>query len=125
MDLKKELISYTIFGVLTSVINIVVYLLLTDVCQINYIISNIIAWALSVLFAYVTNRIWVFESKNDNIVKEIFLFFSGRFFTVVIDTALMVLFIDVLSLGNTFSKIAVAVIVIILNYVISKIVVFK
>lgn len=125
MDLKKELISYTFFGILTSVINIVVYLLFTDSFHINYIVSNIIAWAISVLFAYVTNRIWVFESKNENIVKEIFLFYSGRFFTVIVDTAFMILFIDFLHFGNSFSKIVVAIIVIILNYVISKLVVFK
>ena len=124
MDFKKELVSYIFFGILTSVINIFVFLVLTDSFHINYIISNIIAWAVSVLFAYVTNRIWVFKSKNENIVKEIFLFYFGRFFTVIVDTAFMILFIELLHFGNSFSKIVVAIIVIILNYVISKIVVF-
>lgn len=125
MNLKKEMIAYLIFGVLTTVVNIVVYILFERYFGVNYVISNIIAWFLSVLFAYVTNRIWVFESKNENIIKEVVLFFGGRLFSGVVDTALMVLFIEVLLLGDFISKIIVQVIVVILNYVISKLVVFK
>ncbi|RAP51841.1 MAG: hypothetical protein BZ133_02220 [Methanosphaera sp. SHI613] len=125
MELKKELVSYVIFGILTTVVNIVVYYLFGDILGVNYVISNIIAWFLSVLFAYVTNRIWVFESKNDNILKEVVLFFGGRAFSGVVDTLLMVLFIEVLLVGDFVSKIIIQVIVVILNYVISKLIVFK
>lgn len=125
MELKKELISYIFFGILTTVVNIVVYYIFGDVLGINYVISNIIAWFLSVLFAYITNRIWVFESENDNILKEIILFFGGRLFSGVVDTLLMVLFIEVLLIGDFISKIIIQVIVVILNYVISKLIVFK
>lgn len=125
MDLKKEMIAYIIFGILTTVVNIVVYILFERYLGVNYVVSNIIAWFLSVLFAYITNRIWVFESKNENIIKEIVLFFGGRLFSGVIDTALMVLFIEVLLLGDFVSKVIVQVIVVILNYVISKLIVFK
>ena len=124
MELKKELVSYVIFGAFTTLINIAVYLLLTDIFHINYIIANIMAWFVSVMFAYVTNRIWVFESDNENVAKEVFLFYGGRIFTVVVDTLLMVLFIDVLSIGNFVSKITVSIIVIILNYLFSKWIVF-
>jgi putative flippase GtrA len=124
MELKKELVSYVIFGAFTTLINIAVYLLLTDIFHINYIIANIVAWFVSVMFAYVTNRIWVFESDNENVAKEVFLFYGGRIFTVVVDTLLMVLFIDVLSIGNFVSKITVSIIVIILNYLFSKWIVF-
>ena len=124
MELKKELVSYVVFGTLTTLINIAVYLLLTDIFHINYIIANIIAWFVSVMFAYVTNRIWVFESDNENVAKEVFLFYGGRIFTVVVDTLLMILFIDVLSIGNFVSKITVSIIVIILNYMFSKWIVF-
>lgn len=124
MELKKELVSYVIFGAFTTLINIAVYLLLTDIFHINYIIANIIAWFVSVMFAYVTNRIWVFESDNENVAKEVFLFYGGRIFTVVVDTLLMILFIDVLSIGNFVSKITVSIIVIILNYMFSKWIVF-
>ena len=125
MELKKELTNYIIFGILTTIINIAIYLFLTSLFHINYIISNIIAWVLSVIFAYVTNRKLVFESENNNIFKERFLFYSSRILTVIIDTALMILFIDILSFENTFSKIVVAIIVIILNYLLSKILVFN
>ena len=81
MELKKELVLYIIFGVLTTIVNIVVYFFFTKLCGVNYIISNIIAWFLSVLFAYVTNRIWVFESENTNLIKEAVLFFGGRLFS--------------------------------------------
>lgn len=125
MGLKKEVVSYVIFGILTTVVNIVVYYFFGDILGVNYVISNIIAWFLSVLFAYVTNRIWVFESKNDNILKEVVLFFGGRAFSGVLDTLLMVLFIEVLLVGDFISKIIIQIIVVILNYVISKLIVFK
>ena len=124
MDLKNELINYTIFGILTSVINILVYFLFTDILSINYIISNIVAWFVSVLFAYVTNRIWVFESENENILYEIVMFYGGRLFTGVLETILLILFIDFLCLSNTFSKIFVTIVVVILNYIFSKKIVF-
>lgn len=124
MDLKNELINYTIFGILTSIINILVYFLFTDILSINYIISNIVAWFVSVLFAYVTNRIWVFESENENILYEIVMFYGGRLFTGVLETILLILFIDFLCLSNTFSKIFVTIVVVILNYIFSKKIVF-
>lgn len=84
-----------------------------------------LAWFFSVLFAYVTNRIWVFESVNSNILKECALFFGGRLFSGAVDTGLMYLFIDILTIGDVISKIVIQVIVVVLNYVISKLVVFK
>lgn len=124
MKIEKELFWYVVFGVLTTAVNIVAYFVLTRL-GINYLVSNILAWFFSVLFAYVTNRKWVFESKSPNILKECVLFFSGRIFSGVIDTGLMWLFIDVLSIGDVISKIVIQVIVVVLNYVISKWVVFN
>ena len=124
MKLEKELFWYVVFGVLTTVVNIVVYFVFTYF-GVNYLVSNIIAWFLSVLFAYATNRRWVFESKSPNILKECALFFSGRIFSGVIDTGLMYLFIDILSIGDAVSKIVIQVILVVLNYVISKWIVFK
>ena len=125
MDLKKHLTLYIIFGVLTTLVNISVYLFLTKICGVNYLISNIIAWVLSVLFAYITNRRWVFESESHNILKEISLFFSGRLFSGIVDTLLMFLFIDILFIDDFISKIIIQVIVIVLNYLFSKMIVFK
>lgn len=125
MKIDRELILYVVFGTFTFFVNVIVYFIFEDLLGINYIISNVIAWFFSVLFAYVTNRIWVFESKSPDILKEMSLFFGGRIFSGVVDTALMYLFIDVLMIGDVISKIVVQVIVVILNYVFSKLIVFK
>ena len=125
MKLDRELVLYVVFGAFTFLVNIVTYFLFESMMGINYLVSNVLAWFFSVLFAYITNRRWVFESKSPNILKEMSLFFGGRIFSGVVDTVLMYLFIDVLVLGNTFSKIVVQIIVIVLNYVFSKLIVFK
>ena len=125
MKLDRELALYVVFGAFTFLVNIVTYFLFQSVMGINYLVSNVLAWFFSVLFAYITNRTWVFESKSPEILKEMSLFFGGRIFSGVVDTVLMYLFIDVLVLGNTFSKIVVQIIVIVLNYVFSKLIVFK
>ena len=121
----RELVLYVLFGAFTFFVNIAVYFLFEDVLGVNYLISNIVAWFFSVLFAYITNRIWVFESKSPDILKEMALFFGGRIFSGVVDTALMYLFIDVMMIGDTISKIVVQIIVIVLNYIFSKLIVFK
>ena len=111
MKIEKELILYVVFGALTTLVNIVIYYIFAKFFGINYLISNVIAWIISVLLAYVTNRIWVFESKNTNIIKELTLFFMGRLFSGVVDTGLMYLFIDLLSIGDLISKIIIQIIV--------------
>lgn len=125
MRLDRELVLYVFFGTLTFLVNLFSYFFFKELLGINYLISNVLAWFFSVLFAYITNRIWVFESRSPNILKEASLFFGGRIFSGVVDTALMYLFIDVLTLGDAISKIVVQIIVIILNYVFSKLIVFK
>ena len=125
MKLDKELILYVFFGTLTFFVNVIVYFFFEGILGVNYLISNILAWFFSVLFAYVTNRIWVFESKSRDILKEMSLFFGGRIFSGAVDTGLMYLFIDILTIGDFISKIVVQVIVVILNYIFSKLIVFK
>ena len=89
MDLTKELIAYVFFGVLTTIVNFITYFLFEGVFGINYLISNIIAWFVSVLFVYVTNRTWMFEIKDDNIIKETLLLYGRRLFSRAIDTTLI------------------------------------
>lgn len=125
MKIDRELVLYVVFGAFTFFVNIIVYFLFENVFGVNYLISNIIAWFFSVLFAYITNRIWVFESKSPDILKEMSLFFGGRIFSGVVDTVLMYLFIDVMMIGDDISKIVVQIIVIVLNYIFSKLIVFK
>lgn len=121
--IDRELILYVVFGFFTFVVNFVTYFIFVGL-GLNYLIANALAWFFSVLFAYITNRKWVFESKSPDILKEMSLFFGGRIFSGVVDTALMYLFIDVLVLGDFISKTVVQIIVIILNYIFSKLIVF-
>lgn len=121
--IDRELFLYVVFGFFTFVVNFVTYFIFVGL-GLNYLIANALAWFFSVLFAYITNRKWVFESKSPDVLKEMSLFFGGRIFSGVVDTALMYLFIDVLVLGDFISKTVVQIIVIILNYVFSKLIVF-
>ena len=121
----KEIIMYLIFGVLTTVVNIAVYYIMTNSLQIHYLISNIVAWFLSVLFAYVTNRKYVFESKSEQIVKEMVSFFGARLATGIMDMAFMWIFVGLGLLPDFVAKVITNVIVIIANYILSKLVVFK
>lgn len=123
--MKKELISYLIFGVLTTVVNIVVYYVFNTWLQVNYLVSNAIAWIASVLFAYITNRKYVFGSKNTSMINELVKFIGARLSTGIMDMILMWLLVDILSMNSMVSKIVVNVLVIVLNYVLSKVFVFK
>ena len=120
----KEIIMYLIFGVLTTLVNIIVFYITSDLFMIATIPSNIIAWILSVLFAYVTNRRFVFSSKGD-IKKELLSFFSVRLLSLVIDTIIVYIGIDVLIFDPLVVKIASNIVVVIANYIFSKFLVFK
>ena len=124
----KFIILYGIFGVLTTIINIGVYGLLYSVLDVSNVISNIIAWIVSVLFAFITNKIWVFESKSFDfkiLMKELGSFTACRVATGVLDLGIMFVGVDLLKGPAIILKIASNIIVIILNYVMSKIFVFK
>ena len=121
----KEIIMYLIFGILTTIVNIVVYFIASNVLNINYLISNATAWFLSVLFAYVTNKLYVFESSSKEFIKEIVAFFSSRLATGILDMFLMWLFVTVASLNDVVVKIFVNILVIIMNYIFSKLFVFR
>ena len=119
----KEIIMYLVFGVLTTVVNIVVYFLSAELLHINYLISNALAWFLSVLFAYITNR--KYFSSSQNILKQAVSFFSSRLATGILDMVLMWLFVYFNVVNDVIAKVIVNVIVVVLNYVLSKLVVFK
>lgn len=123
----KELITYAIFGVLTTVVNYIVYFLLLDVMSVNYLVVNVLAWIVAVLFAYVTNRIWVFESraKGSKMLVEFVYFVGSRLASLGAETLLLFLLVDLAGMGEKLAKIPVGIIVIILNYVLSKLLVFR
>lgn len=130
-DLYKkysEIINYLIVGVLTTLVSIVIYAVFTKVFHVNYMVSNVISWIGSVSFAYVTNKVFVFKSKCDNdmdVLIEIYQFFKYRIFSFIIDILLMYLFVELFNIDDMIAKIIVQVIVIVLNYVFSKLFVFK
>ena len=126
----KEIINYMIFGILTTIISIFSYyiLVLTILNPNNPIelqIANIASLIVSVTFAYITNRKYVFNSKNNNIFKEIIKFYSSRLFSLLIDMLIMYIFVSLLSFNDKIIKILVQIIVIILNYILSKLIVFN
>ena len=131
----KSIILYIIFGGLTTVVDwsvsFTLYYLWGDAIEATpWLIhgANVIAWVAAVAFAYVTNRIWVFESKRRGfapIVGEIAAFAGGRVFTLLLQEVLMAIFFTWLGFNEYVVKIVAAVLVVILNYFISKIFVFR
>lgn len=138
----EELIKYVFFGVLTTVVSIVSYNAANAVLGVErYLISNIISWVLAVTFAYITNKLWVFASKSwklSVIGKEIPSFVLARLASLLIEEAGLFLLMDVMHLGEKslnlqlftlsgalISKIIMQVVVVIMNYIFSKLVIFK
>ena len=124
----KEGMRYLVFGALSTVINIIVFAICSKMANLSTTISNIIAWIIAVLFAYVTNKLYVFDSKTvklKDLAREIFSFFSARIATLVIETAFLWVVIDKLGFNDILMKIISNIIVIILNYIFSKIFIFK
>lgn len=125
----KEIINYLIIGALTTVISLIVYyaLVLTILDPGNSLelqIANVISWIFAVLFAYFTNRKYVFESKSEGF-GEMIKFFLSRIGTLLVDMALMYVFVSCLHFNDKIMKVIVQIIVIILNYILSKFIVFK
>lgn len=124
---NRETIFYVIFGVLTTAVNFLAYHLFCNVMHIPNLIANAIAWVVAVIFAYVTNYIWVFQSKFEGIGREaekVIKFFGARAFSFLIEEAGMYVFVDLAGFNNMIVKLALAVIVIILNYIFSKLFIF-
>lgn len=125
---NKEIIPYVFFGVLTTIVNMVVYWIAAHSLVLPVMVSTVIAWIAAVLFAYVTNRKWVFHSQAEGtkeIVQELVSFFACRLATGVADWACMFIFVDLLHFNDVIIKAAANVLVIILNYIASKLVIFK
>ena len=124
----KELILYVFFGGCTTLINIVVYFICRQWLQLAVIPADMIAWLLSVIFAYITNKLFVFESKSwktSVVVKEVAEFFAARVFSLGVDVALLYVTVEMLDWWELPMKIAANVVVIIINYVLSKWIIFK
>lgn len=126
----KEIINYLIFGFLTTLISLCVYYFLTMTIlnvesSIQLQCANTISWCVGVLFAYFTNRSFVFESNNKNKKKEFITFTTSRLSTLFLDMAIMFLFVTLLKYNDQIIKLISQVLVIVGNYLLSKLIVFK
>ena len=124
----KSFLFYGIFGVLTTLVNIITYNICYYRIGISNTLSNVAAWVLAVTFAYLTNKVWVFGSKSwkwSVLKKEVSAFISCRLVTGILDLVIMYICVDIMQYHATLMKILSNVLVIILNYVFSKLVIFK
>ena len=150
----KEFITYIVFGVLTTILNFAVYQgfhelflaigwegTLHNIMPDNefirqvfenedpcYLDANSIAWVAGVIFAFITNKLWVFESKSwkpSIAIKEFVSFTGARIFSFVVETIMMFVFVSIIHFDALISKLIVGVVVIILNYIFSKLFIFK
>ena len=123
----QNIITYAVFGVLTTLVNIVVYWFASHLLALSVMLSTVLAWGIAVLFAYVTNRKWVFHSQaktSNEILREILSFFTCRIATGIVDLGCMFIFANLLRLDDIITKVGVNFLVIVLNYIASKFFIF-
>lgn len=123
----KSFIAYVFFGVCTTLVNLLTYRLFYFVLNTPNVPSTIIAWLLSVLFAFVTNKLWVFDSKSwavTTVLSELAKFFTCRIATGVLDVLIMWFAVNKMQWNAMIWKLISNIIVIILNYAASKLVIF-
>ena len=123
-DKAKEIINYLIVGGCTTIVSIVTYWLFRQFIS-HYLICTILSWIFAVLFAYVTNRIFVFHSKEKNIIAEFCSFIFSRVLSLLAEIVCMFLLVDLIHVNDMISKVIVQFIIIVLNYIFSKMFVFK
>ena len=124
----KEKLLYLFFGGLTTVVSLVTFWFVNGVMTANEHVANVASWLLAVLFAFVTNRIWVFNAKTDGktaFFRQLIGFYGGRLFTFCVEELLILLFITWLHFNSMAVKVSAQIVVLILNYVVSKKIVFR
>ncbi|HCC01210.1 MAG TPA: teichoic acid glycosylation protein [Ruminococcaceae bacterium] len=125
---SKEMILYIVFGIITTLLNLVVYFLLTDAVKMNKPLAYFIAWAVGVTIAFITNKKYVFESKvkkKKGILFELGTFIGGRLLTFGIGEVLITAFVVMLHQSNLWWKLITNVIEIVGNWLVSKYITFK
>ena len=124
----KEVISYLFFGGCTFVVSIASFYVLNRVLLLNEHIANVISWILAVTFAYITNKIFVFGSKIKDpkgLFREIGSFFSARLLTLGMEEVILFVGVDLMNVDTMLVKIVGQIVVIISNYFLSKLFIFK
>ena len=124
----KEVLLYLIFGGLTTVVSLASFWLCTYPLGINVLISNVISWICAVTFAYFTNAKWVFEAKpatHAEVFRQFVSFYAGRLATLGVEELIFLVFVTLLHGNEMIVKIIAQVVVVVLNYVVSKLFVFQ
>lgn len=128
----QEIINYLIVGILTTVVSIVTYFLFSLILNIEnnilFILANVLSWICAVIFAYITNKKFVFNTTTSNKKEEIkvfSMFVSSRITTLLIELAFMFITVKVILIDDKIAKVIAQFIVIVLNYILSKLFVFK
>lgn len=121
----REQLLYLLFGGLTTLVSLGSFWLVNRVLAANEHVANIVSWLLAVLFAFLTNRRFVFEAQNDSFIRQLFSFYGGRLLTLGIEELLLLIFITWLQFDSMVVKIVAQVVIIIANYFISKWFVFR
>lgn len=128
MRKNREVILYLLFGGISFFLNIVLFYLLNVRLGLNELLANIICWVVCVLFQFVTNSSLVFRAKAGSAGEYLYqmgTFFAGRVFTLVLEEGILFVFITLLDMNSMVVKVLAQILVIVLNYVISKFIVFK
>lgn len=128
INYNKHIVLYFVFGVLTTVVNLISFYIFAEILQIETIPATIWAWVVAVAFAFITNRLYVFESTAKThaaILREAILFFIARLVTLGIEVFIMWLSVDVCSQNKLIWKVFCNIITIVVNYALSKAVVFS
>ena len=124
----RSIIDYLFWGVVTTLVNYVAYFACRLCFGIDYLASNVIAWAVAVIFAFVVNKVFVFRSLDWSAkvaFRECWQFVAARLFSGVLETAILKVFVDWLGMSDAIVKIFSNIVVIIVNYVLSKLVIFR
>lgn len=124
----RDIIAYGFFGVCSTLVNIGMYWILARATGIPIMLSTVLAWIIAVLFAYLTNHFFVFRSKTtsfEGMFREVVSFFGCRLGTEVIDIVAMIVFVSILEMNDMIVKTVANVVVIVANYVASKLFIFK
>ncbi len=132
---KTEAFKYVFFGVLTTVVSIVVYWLCSNALSVDgkisafaVIVANVISWIFAATFAYITNKLFVFKSYNlnkDFLIKEAAAFYSARIFSLIVENAWLLVALEALAMDKMIAKYIGQIIVFVLNYALSKLFIFK
>lgn len=128
MIVSKEIINYLVFGILTTLVNIITFWFCEDILSFDYKLATTIAWIISVIFAFITNKLYVFNSKDTTpflLLKELASFLFFRLLSYFLDIFSMILLIEYLNINSIVAKVIANIFVVVFNYFASKLIIFN